>query len=63
MQAFIYRHMVPSQELMVMTGYYKRRAPTFELADSNRIQIPAGGTATVLVKIPKKPMPPLSSLN
>ena len=56
MQAFIYRHMVPSQELMVMTGYYKRRAPTFELVDYNSIKIPAGGTAGVRVKIPNRPI-------
>jgi hypothetical protein len=55
MQAFIYQHMVPSQELMVMTGYYKRRAPTFELVDDNNIKIPAGGKTKVLVKIPRRP--------
>ncbi len=53
MQAFIYQHMVPSQKLMVMTGYYRRRAPTFELTDNNSIKIPTGGTTRVLVKIPK----------
>jgi hypothetical protein len=58
MQAFIYQHMVPSQELMVMTGYYKRRAPTFELVDDNNIKIPAGGTTKVRVKIPRKPATP-----
>ncbi len=55
MQAFIYQHMVPSQELMVMTGYYKRRAPTFELVDDTNIKIPAGGKTKVLVKIPRRP--------
>ncbi|MGD0552022.1 MAG: PPC domain-containing protein [Sedimentisphaerales bacterium] len=55
MQAFIYQHMVPSQELMVMTGYYKRRAPTFELVDDNNIKIPAGGKTKVRVKIPRRP--------
>ncbi len=62
MQAFIYRHMVPSQELMVATGFNKRRAPMLELVDSNRIQIPAGGTAAMRIKIPKKPMPPAIQL-
>jgi hypothetical protein len=62
MQAFIYRHMVPSQELMVMTGYYKRRAPTFELVDYNSIKIPAGSTAKVQVKIPKKPASPAPAI-
>ena len=56
MQAFIYRHMVPSRELMVAAGDNKRRAPMFELVGDERVRIPAGGTAKVRVKIPKKPM-------
>ena len=55
MQAFIYRHMVPSQELMVAAGYNKRRSPTVELVGDERVRIPAGGTATVRLKIPQKP--------
>ena len=55
MQAFIYRHMVPSQELMVATGFNKRRAPMLELVDNSGIKIPAGGTAKVRVKMPKRP--------
>ena len=58
MQAFIYRHMVPSQELMVATGFNKRRAPMLELADDSGIKIPAGSTAKVRVKIPKRPGAP-----
>ncbi len=55
MQAFIYRHMVPSQELMVATGFNKRRAPIFELVHNNSIKIPAGSTVKVRVKIPRRP--------
>jgi len=55
MQAFIYRHMVPSQEFMVMTRFPNRRAPMLELVDDNNIKIPAGGTAKVRVKMPKRP--------
>ncbi|MGB7582594.1 MAG: PPC domain-containing protein [Sedimentisphaerales bacterium] len=62
MQAFIYQHMVPSQELMVMTGYYKRRAPTFELVDDNNIKIPAGGKTKVRVKIPRRPASPAPTI-
>jgi hypothetical protein len=62
MQAFIYQHMVPSQELMVMTGYYRRRAPTFELVDNNNIKIPAGGKTKVRVKIPIKPATPAPAI-
>ena len=58
MQAFIYRHMVPSQELMVATGFNKRRAPMLELADDKRVQIPAGSSAGVRVKMPKRPGAP-----
>ena len=58
MQAFIYRHMVPSQEFMVVTPGNKRRVPTFELAGDERVRVPAGGTAGVRVKIPKKAMLP-----
>ena len=56
MQAFIYRHMVPSQELMVATGFNKRRAPILELIDDSSIKIPAGGTAKMRVKIPNRPI-------
>lgn len=61
MQAFIYQHMVPSQELMVMTGYYKRRAPAFELVDDN-IKIPAGGKTNVRVKRPRRPAAPAPAI-
>ncbi|MGA2070497.1 MAG: PPC domain-containing protein [Sedimentisphaerales bacterium] len=56
MQAFIYMHMVPSQEFMVMTRFPNRRAPILELVDDNNIKIPAGGKTKVRVKMPKRPM-------
>ncbi len=55
MQAFIYMHMVPSQEFMVMTRFPNRRAPVFELVDETSVKIPAGGKAAVRVKTPKRP--------
>jgi hypothetical protein len=55
MQAFIYRHMVPSQESMVMTRFPNRRSPAFELTDNNSIKIPAGGTTKVQIKMPRRP--------
>ena len=62
MQAFIYRHMVPSQQLMVATGFNKRRAPMLELVDSNLIKISAGSTTSVRVKIPIKPASPAPAI-
>jgi hypothetical protein len=56
MQAFIYRHMVPSQKLMVAAAGNKRRVPTLEIAADGRIRIPAGGTAGLRVKIPNRPV-------
>jgi hypothetical protein len=55
MQAFIYRHMVPSQESMVMTRFPNRRSPAFELTDNNSIKIPAGGTTKVQIEMPRRP--------
>ena len=62
MQAFIYMHIVPTQESMVMTRFPNRRSPTFELIDENNIKIPAGGSARVHVKISGRqaaPAPPV----
>jgi hypothetical protein len=56
MQAFAYRHLVPSQELMAAVTGPKRRGAGVELAGDTPIRIPAGGTAQVQVKTPKGPM-------
>jgi hypothetical protein len=56
MQAFAYRHLVPSQELMVSVKQGRKIAPTFEMTDDERVQIPAGGTAQVRVRMAKRPM-------
>jgi len=47
MQAFIYRHLVPSQELMVSVLRAKAKAQPVELASNVPVQIPPGGTARV----------------
>lgn len=62
MQAFIYMHMVPSQEFMVMTRFPNRRAPMLELVDNNSIKIPAGDTAKVRVKMPKRAAAPAPAI-
>ncbi len=50
MQAFLYRHLVPSQELLVSVSKNKGRVPLVELAQAGPVMIPAGGTAQVRLK-------------
>ena len=50
MQAFLYRHLVPTQELLVLVQKSKWRAPPVELAGRGLVRIPAGGTAQVRIK-------------
>ena len=50
MQAFLYRHLVPTQELLVLVQKAKWRAPSIELAERGPIRIPAGGSAQVRIK-------------
>ena len=54
MQAFIYRHLTPSQELMVHVAG-KHAGPPVELVDDGPVRVPAGGTARVRVKTPRRP--------
>ncbi len=56
MQAFVYQHLVPSQELMVLVLKTRRSAPSFELSGGSEIKIPAGGSAKARIKMWKKPM-------
>jgi hypothetical protein len=54
MQAFLYRHLVPAQELLVLVQKSKWRVPPVELVGSSPVRIPAGGTAQVRIKTPKR---------
>jgi hypothetical protein len=56
MQAFLYRHLAPSQLFMVKVLGAGRFAPVIELADAVPLQIPAGGTARLRVAAPQNPM-------
>ncbi len=56
MQAFLYRHLAPSQELLVKVTGAGRLAPTIELADRVPVGIPAGGTARVRLAAPAGPL-------
>lgn len=52
MQAFSYRHLTPSQELMVATIAGRRGGPPIEVVNEAPVRIPAGGTAEVQIKTP-----------
>ena len=54
MQAFLYRHLVPAQDFMVLMRHSRSGMPPAQLAADGRIRIPAGGSARVLVKIPRR---------
>ncbi|MHC4461564.1 MAG: hypothetical protein ACYS30_09025 [Planctomycetota bacterium] len=56
MQAFLYRHLVPSQELLVAVKKSKWRVPPVKLAGRGLVRIHAGGTARVLIKTRKRPI-------
>jgi hypothetical protein len=53
MQAFLYRHLVPAQELSVMVQKARWSAPPIELAGRAPVRIPEGGTAVVRVNTRK----------
>jgi len=53
MQAFLYRHLVPSQQFLVAVMKMKWKPPPIELANQAPIQVPAGGTAQVRLRMPR----------
>ncbi len=55
MQAFLYRHLVPSREFMVAVTRGKRGGRPVELVGDVPVQIPAGGATEVRIRIPKRP--------
>jgi len=52
MQAFLYRHLVPSQEFLLAVKGTKWRLAPFELSGQTPIRISAGDSAQVIVKTP-----------
>ncbi|MBN2491705.1 MAG: hypothetical protein JXQ29_12735 [Planctomycetes bacterium] len=50
MQAFLYRHLVPSEELRVAVAPLRGGAPAIEIVNPLPVAVPAGGTAWVRVK-------------
>jgi hypothetical protein len=53
MQAFLWRHLAPSQELLVAVKGGGFRAPPIQLAASVPVRIPMGGTTEVRIKTPR----------
>lgn len=51
MQAFLYRHLVPAQEFMVLMRHSKSGMPSVKVAADGPVRIPAGGSVRVLVKV------------
>jgi hypothetical protein len=56
MQAFLYRHLVPSRALLVAARKTQYSMPPVELAGGSPVRIPTSGTAQVQVRTPKVPM-------
>jgi hypothetical protein len=54
MQAFLYRHLVPAQELLVSVQKSRWGMPAIELAGRSPVRIPVGGSAQVRIKAPKR---------
>ncbi len=50
MQAFLYRHLVPAKEFMVLVQKAKWRAPAVEIVGGSPVRIPAGGSVEVRIK-------------
>jgi hypothetical protein len=55
MQAFLYRHLIPSQQLLVAVLGGRFRPPPLELAEGGPLRIPANGTAQVRVRTGRLP--------
>ena len=54
MQAFLYRHLVPSHELLVTVTGSRVRFPPLEIAGDGPVRISTGQTAHVRINIPKQ---------
>lgn len=56
MQAFLWTHLVPAEQLLFTFEGQGRRPPAIELAYHDTIRIPVGGEARIRVKAPKHPL-------
>ena len=55
MQAFLYRHLVPAQQLLACVQKSRWRMPDVEIMGRDPVQIPAGGSVQIRLKIPPRP--------
>ena len=55
MQAFLYRHLVPSEQLLVQVSKKRWRMPSVELNELP-VQVPLGGSKQVTLKTAKRPI-------
>ncbi|MBI5365692.1 MAG: pre-peptidase C-terminal domain-containing protein [Planctomycetes bacterium] len=53
MQAFLYRHLVPAQELAVSVARTKGRSARPVIVGETPVRIPLGGTARVRIQVPR----------
>ena len=56
MQAFIYHHLVPMKNLFVVVAERKRPMPPIKFLGEGPVKLPAGGTATVRLSLPRGPL-------
>lgn len=56
MQAFAYRHLVPSHKLLASVKAAKWNPPVIKVSGPSPVRIPAGGTAQVTIQTPMRPM-------
>jgi len=54
MQAFLYRHLVPAKDFLILVQKSRWGAPPVELAGNIPVQIPAGGSTKVRLKAAKR---------
>jgi hypothetical protein len=55
MQAFLYRHLVPAHELLVLVNSSKFPISPIKPAHNEIVRIPAGGTGRILLKTVRRP--------
>jgi hypothetical protein len=55
MQAFLYRHLAPAQELLVALIRPNRRQPPVHLVSHTPLRIPEGGSAELRLRTPRAP--------
>ncbi|HNQ34586.1 MAG TPA: hypothetical protein PKN80_00795 [bacterium] len=54
MQAFAYRHLVPSETLLALVPQARLRRPAFELAEPGPVNLQAGGMVRVSARVPPR---------